>query len=135
MMRGPKAVKKPLSDLEELTMDALWAGATTAEHVRAALASRHPMKDSTVRTVLRRLEEKGYVTHGIDGRTYLYRPVDQRHNVAAQAVGQIIDRFCNGSLEQLLVGMVDSEIVDSKELERLAKQIAAARKSRRRRPQ
>ncbi len=131
MIHRQKTPKKPLSDLEEMVMSAVWAGATTAEDVRASLASQHPMKDSTVRTVLRRLEEKGYLTHTVDGRTYLYQPVDPRRNVAAQAVGQIIDRFCNGSIEQLLVGMVDSEVVDSKELERLAKRIAAARKSRR----
>ena len=120
--------RKPLSDLEEMVMSAVWEGATTAEDVRASLAAQHPMKDSTVRTVLRRLEEKGYLTHAIDGRTYLYRAVDAQRNVAAQAVEQIVDRFCDGSLEQLLVGMVDSEVVDSKELERLAKRIAAARR-------
>ena len=73
--------KKSLSDLEEMIMSAVWEGATTAEDVRASLAAKHPMKDSTVRTVLRRLEEKGYLTHSVDGRTYLYRAVEPRRNV------------------------------------------------------
>lgn len=133
MMRGRTPPKKSLSDLEDLVMNAVWKGSATAEAVRVALASQHPMKDSTVRTILRRLEEKGYLTHTVEGRTYLYRPVEPRRHVAAQAVGQIIDRFCNGSLEQLLVGMVDSEVVDSKELERLAKRIASARRAKEKR--
>ena len=55
--------RKPLSRLEHLIMDALWRkGPCSSEDVRAALAARHPMKESTARTVLKRLEEKGYVT-------------------------------------------------------------------------
>ena len=111
-------------------MSVVWEGPATADEVRTRLAAEHPMKDSTVRTVLRRLEEKGYLTHDVDGRTYLYRAVDPQRKVAAQAVEQIVDRLCDGSLEQLLVGMVDSGVVDGKELERLARRIAAARKAR-----
>ncbi len=90
------------------------------------------MKDSTVRTILRRLEGKGYLTHTVEGRTYRYRPHDPRESVAAKAVSRIVDRFCNGSLEQLLIGMVDNDVIGGKELERLAKRIAASRKTKRR---
>jgi predicted transcriptional regulator len=58
-----------------------------------------------VRTVLRRLEEKGYLRHEVDGRTFVYHATQHRRGVAARAVQQIIDRFCGGSVEQLLVGM------------------------------
>jgi len=121
------------SGLEELVMSFVWSqGSTTAEDVRTSFADRHPMKDSTVRTILRRLEAKGYLAHAVEGRTFHYRPVDPGQSVAAQAVSRIVDRFCNGSMEQLLVGMVDNDVIDGKELERLAKQIAASRKSNRR---
>jgi predicted transcriptional regulator len=120
-----------LSELEALVMSFVWSeGSATAEQVRASLAARHPMKDSTVRTILRRLEGKGYATHAVEGRTYRYRPVDPGENVAAQAVRRIVDRFCNGSLEQFLVGMVDNEVISGKELERLAKRIASSRKAK-----
>ena len=82
------------------------------------------MKDATVRTILRRLEQKGYVTHRVDGRTYIYSGAERPQNVAVSAVRQIIDRFCSGSVEQLLVGMVDQEVVSRRELESLAKKIA-----------
>lgn len=105
-------------------MDAVWErSSATAEDVREALASRHPMKDSTARTVLKRLEEKGYLEHRVEGRTNIYRGLTAPQNVAVRAVRQIIDRFCGGSVEQLLVGMVDDEIMDEQELQRLAKRI------------
>ena len=82
------------------------------------------MKDSTIRTVLRRLEEKGYLAHEIEGRTFIYKPCDQRQNVAVRAVKNIIDRFCGGSAEALVLGMVDNAVLDRKQLERLARKIA-----------
>jgi predicted transcriptional regulator len=82
------------------------------------------MKDSTIRTVLRRLEEKGYVTHEVEGRTFIYKASDRRQNVAVRAVKSIIDRFCGGSAEELVLGMVDNEVLDQKQLERLARQMA-----------
>ena len=82
------------------------------------------MKESTVRTVLTRLEEKGYLKHHVEGRTNVYAGVEAPQNVAAKAVRQIIERFCGGSVEQLLVGMVNNDVVDEQELQRLAQRIA-----------
>jgi predicted transcriptional regulator len=56
--------------------------------------------------------------------TYIYAGAERPHNVAAGAVRQIIDRLCGGSVEQLLVGMVEHEVIDRRELESLAKKIA-----------
>lgn len=110
-------------------MGILWdRGSATAEDVRTALAARHPMKESTARTILKRLEEKGYATHGVEGRTNVYTGVDAAQNVAAGAIRQIIDRFCGGSVEQLLLGMVNNDVVDERELQRLAKRIAGRKK-------
>ncbi len=116
---------KNLGEVEQIVMDHIWAqGPTTAEACREALAGSRPMKDSTIRTVLRRLEEKGYVSHEIEGRTFIYKASDARQNVAVRAVKSIIDRFCGGSAEQLVLGMVDNAVLDRKQLERLAKKIA-----------
>lgn len=106
-------------------MEVVWErGSATGEDVRAALADRHPMKDSTARTILKRLEEKEYVGHRVDGRTNVYTPLIGQENVAAKAVRQIIERFCGGSVEALLLGMVDNDVVDKEELQRLAQRIA-----------
>ncbi len=112
-------------------MERIWAsGAATADDVRTALASSHPMKESTVRTVLRRLESKGYLSHDVVGRTYHYRPAVAKESVGARALRQIADRFFGGSVEQLVVGMVDNEVIDPSELEALAKRIAKAKRTR-----
>ena len=106
-------------------MDVVWArGSATAEDVREALAERHPMKESTARTILKRLEDKGYVRHRVEGRTNVYSGIDAPQHVAARAVRQIIERFCGGSVEQLLVGMVNNDVVEESELKRLAERIA-----------
>jgi predicted transcriptional regulator len=122
-----------LGELELSMMQLIWqhaatSGAINAEQVREELG--RPLKDSTIRTVLRRLEEKGYLTHSVEGRTYLYRPAEARQKVAGRAVKRIIDWFCDGSVEALLVGMVDSDVLDQKELTRLAERIAAAKKGK-----
>ncbi len=126
MLRRKKSgPSKGLGEIEQAVLEALWRlGPSTADACRGALAESHPMKDSTVRTILRRLEEKGYLTHKVQGRTYVYRTAAARQSVAARAVKQLADRFCGGSLEQLLVGMVDSDVLDAAELEQLARRIA-----------
>src|SRR3981081_3593781 len=116
---------KNLGEVEQLVMDYLWShGPSTSEACREALASSRPMKDSTIRTVLRRLEEKGYLTHEIEGRTYIYKASDARQNVAVRAVKGIIALFCGGAAEHLLLGMVDNAVLNRKQLERLARKIA-----------
>ncbi|HKW90057.1 MAG TPA: BlaI/MecI/CopY family transcriptional regulator [Candidatus Acidoferrales bacterium] len=116
---------KNLGEVEQAVMDHVWAhGPCTAEACREGLAATNPMKDSTVRTILRRLEEKGYVRHELRGRTFIYRAAEGRQNVAVRAVKNIIDRFCGGSAEQLVIGMVDGEVLDPKLLERLSRKVA-----------
>ena len=127
-----------LGELERDILSIVWRlGAVTAEQVREELD--RPLKDSTVRTVLRRLEEKGYLAHSVENRTFLYRPAESRQLVAGRAVKRIVDWFCEGSVEELLVGMVDSKVLDRAELRRLAARIAEARqhegRSAPRRPQ
>ena len=103
------------------------ADSVTAEQVREELD--RPLKDSTIRTVLRRLEEKGYLAHELENRTFLYRPAESPQRVAGRAVKRIVDWFCEGSVEALLVGMVDSKVLDRAELQRLAERIAKAQKN------
>jgi len=116
---------KNLGEVEQSVMDYIWSqGPSTAESCREALASSRPMKDSTIRTVLRRLEEKGYLMHEVEGRTFIYKAADRRQNVAVRAVKNIIDRFCGGSVETLVLGLVENEVLDHTQLQRLARKIA-----------
>ncbi len=116
-----------LGELERDVLSIVWrTGEATADQVREEM--ERPLKDSTIRTVLRRLEEKGYLVHTVENRTFIYRPAESPQRVAGRAVQRIVDWFCAGSVEELLVGMVDSKVVSRVELERLARRIAAAKK-------
>jgi BlaI family penicillinase repressor len=127
--QGSIAMNERMSDLGELereVMQLVWDGGdVTADAVRTRL-DRKP-KESTVRTVLRRLEDKGYVTHAVSGRTFVFRAVVSRGDVAARAVKHIVDWFCNGSLDEVLVGMADARMLDSRTLQMLRKRIANAK--------
>jgi BlaI family penicillinase repressor len=115
-----------LGDLEREVLQLVWHhGPSTADSVQKALS--RPLKESTVRTVLKRLEAKGHLTHRVDHRTFIYEAADTRGRAAARAVKRIVDRFCSGSLEEVLVGLVDTRILDRRELQRLAKKIAQAK--------
>jgi BlaI family transcriptional regulator, penicillinase repressor len=125
-MRSTTDSRGELGELEHQVMNLVWAhGPCTAEAIREKLD--RPLKESTVRTVLRRLEEKGLVGHTVDNRTFIYKAAQPRQRVAAKAVQKIVDWFCEGSVEELLVGLVDSKVVDQQELKRLAEKIAKAK--------
>ena len=122
-------MKHNVSDLGELEREVLqlvWGhGPSTADWVQKTLT--RPLKESTVRTVLKRLEAKGHLTHRVDQRTFVYEAAVTRGLAAARAVKRIVDRFCSGSLEEVLVGLVDARILDRRELQRLADKIARAK--------
>jgi predicted transcriptional regulator len=125
------AQQKSLGDLEQQVMEFLWRnGPSTGEVVRAGASRDRSLTDSTIRTVLRRLEAKGYVKHEMDGRQFIYSSSREPRKVAAEAVRSALRDFCRGSLEELLTGMVDHRVVDSAELRRLAEKIEALEKSR-----
>lgn len=101
-------------------MNIVWQrGGVTAADIQGALAPERPLKDATIRTILLRLEEKKYLRHKVRGRTFVYFSTEQPRSVAVRAVKQILDRFCHGSVESLLVGMVDDRVLDPEELRRI----------------
>jgi len=121
---------KRLGDLEQQVMEFLWKhGPAKGEEVRAAVGRERSLTDSTIRTVLRRLEAKQYVRHETQDRQFVYSSVREPRKVAAEAVLGILKKFCRGSLEELLSGLVDHRVVDERELQRLAERIAKTKKA------
>ena len=105
-------------------MDFIWAaGPTTSEQLRSGLPSKRPLKDSTARTLLRRLEARGYLTHTVEGKVFVYEAAVRPRSVAARAVQQIIERFWSGSAEQFLAGMVDEKVLTAAQIRRLAAKV------------
>src|ERR1035438_1901877 len=114
-------VRSPLTELENHVMRAIWdAGEpSTVEAVHQTISRARTLKEATTRTLLRRLEQKGYLKHEENGRAYVYQAVEPARSLAARAVRQIIDRFCQGSVEELVSGMVEAKVISKGEMERL----------------
>ena len=101
-------------------MQAVWSAApASVEAVHQLVSRRHNIKETTVRTLLRRLEQKGYLRHEAQGRAYVYSANEPSRGLAARAVRQIIDRLCHGSVEELVSGMVDANVLSGTELKQL----------------
>jgi len=87
-MRSSSA--KPLTPLQHAILDFIWANENaTADQVREAIKRNHPLKESSVRTLLSRLEASGYLTHTVQGKTFIYRAAAPRKQIAASAVRSI----------------------------------------------
>jgi len=123
-------VRAPLTELENEVMQAVWdAGPSPVEAVHDVVSRNRKLKEATIRTILRRLEQKGYLRHDIQGRAYVYRAVEPARSLAARAVRQIIDRFCRGSVEELVSGMVEAKVLTKSELETLEEFVRGRRRT------
>ena len=129
--RPPARTAPTLSGLEHDVMQVVWAtGPCTVETVYGAVARQRKLKEVTVRTVLRRLEQKGYLVHDVEGRAYVYRAVEGQRSLAARALRQILDRFCHGSVEELVSGIVEANVLSDAELRRLEETVRAQARAR-----
>ena len=118
--RTDARLRAPLTELENEVMQAVWdAGPCAVEAVHQVVSRKRHLKETSVRTILRRLEQKGYLRHEASGRAYVYSAAEQPRRLAARAVRQIIDRFCRGSVEELVSGMVEAKVLSKRELDRL----------------
>ena len=125
------AVADPrLSRREREIMTVLYRmGRATAGEVRAALDGRPA--DSTVRTQLRVLEEKGHVRHEEVGLRYVYMPTVPRHAARRSALKNLVETFYDGSTAKVVAALLggDADVSDD-ELERIAELVRKARRSR-----
>lgn len=111
-----------LTPAELKVMQALWRlGPSSSADVVRALHGRRGPQDSTVRTILRILERKGYVRHHRDGRTFVYETVVAEDQAQRGAVREIISRFFENSPERLVLNLLRHQDVSPQELARLRK--------------
>lgn len=118
-MTGPRPA---LSALEQQVMALVWKkGEVRAEDVQTGL--KRPLANATVRTLLRRLEAKGYVRHEVDGRAFVYTPAVAETQAAARALRGIARTFFGGSAASLMAGMVEEGLVSPDEVRDLSKRL------------
>ena len=118
-----------LTKRERLIMDVLFRlGRATADEVRRELPGTP--SDSTVRTQLRVLEEKGYVRHEEAGRRFVFSAVPPRRSVRKTALRHVVDTFFEGSTEKVVAALLGGEgtRVSDDELDRILDLVTKARK-------
>ena len=105
-----------LTDGEARLMQILWEkGTATVADVAAHAKSNY----STVQTMLRILETKGYVTHEKSGRAFTYRPIVDQKQARRRALSHLVSGLFNNSPSLLVLNVLEDERLDSRELDRL----------------
>ena len=111
------------TDRELDVMSVLWdAESATVAQVRERLAD--DLAYTTVLTVLRTLEQKGYVGHTGEGRAHRYHPLVKRAAAGRSALSRLVDKVFDGSPELLLTQLVSDKHLSDEELRRLRKLLA-----------
>lgn len=117
--------KHRLGDLQLAIMRELWRrGEASVTDVHAALAEPRGLAPTTIATMLRKLEEKGAVTHRAEGRKFIYRPAVSEAAVRRTMVGELTERLFRGEVTTLVSHLLAEHEVDAEELERLKSVIA-----------
>lgn len=108
-------------------MSVLWQRQTaTVGDVVAALQKGRQANYSTVQTILRILETKGYVTHEKVARAFVYRPAVDERQARQRALRHLVMRLFNGSPSLLVLNVLEDDAIDQSELKRLKKLIEDA---------
>ncbi len=121
--------RQTLGDLQHAIMAVLWgrSEATTAE-VHEALVSERGLAFTTIATMLRKMEDKGVVTHRAAGRQFVYRPTVSEDQVRRSMVGELVERLFGGDPKALVAHLVSENEIDPDELEGLRRRVAPERR-------
>ena len=123
----PRKSSPALTDAESRVMTVLWQQQTaTVGDIATALQKKRVVSYSTVQTILRILENKGYVTHDKVARAFQYRPIVDERQARRRALKHLVSRLFNGSPSLLVLNVLDDEEMDPAELQRLKKLIEDA---------
>src|ERR671919_397283 len=121
----PRRPSPALTDAEARVMAVLWQRKTaTVADVVGALKKRRVVSYSTVQTILRILEMKGYVSHEKMARAFIYRPLVDERQARRRALRHLVIRLFEGSPSLLVLNVLEDDQIDPAELERLKKLVA-----------
>ncbi len=124
----PRKKSAILTDAELRLMDVIWTlGSANTNDVLSALPGDSQLAYTTVLTTLRILEDKGYLRHTKDGKSFVYHPVVDRNSVQRNALRHMVSRFFQNSPELLVSNLIADEQLSRKELQRLKSLIEESR--------
>lgn len=120
----PRRKSENLTEVEQRIMEVLWStGSGTVSEVLAQLETPKPPAFNTVQTMLRILEQKGYVRHREEGRAFRYIPVVDKAEASRNAVNSLVRRFF-GSPGALALNLLQTEELSDEEIARIRTLIA-----------
>lgn len=123
----PRPRSPTLTDAEARVMSVLWQkDRATVADVVAVLKRKRPVTYSTVQTILRILEDKGYVSHQKVARAFIYTPRVDERQARRRALKHLLARLFNGSPSLLVLNVLEDDQIEPEELSRLKKLIEDA---------
>lgn len=129
-----KVDSSPLTDAQREIMEIVWQrGEVTVSEVRNALAARRELARNTVQTMIVRLEEKGWLKHREQGRTFVYSANRPRSVSLGAKVAQMVDRLFAGSPEEMVTALIEYRGLSLDEADRIREMIKEAETKQKRR--
>ncbi len=121
--------KTPLSRAQREVMEVIWdQGEAGVLEVTKILNQQRPVARNTVRTLMERMQEKGWLTYRVEGRSYLYSATVPREESLGQRVMDMVDKACGGDPEKLMLALVKYRGLSDEETKRIRKMLDQARK-------
>jgi predicted transcriptional regulator len=122
-----KADTTPLTEMQRQIMDLVWNSAeVTVSEVWAVLASQREVARNTVQTMIVRLEDKGWLKHREEGRTFYYSAARPKTVSLGAKVVQMIDRLFAGSPEEMVTALIEYRGLSPDEVQRIRTMIDQA---------
>ena len=109
-----------LTEGELRMMEVIWeVGEASVRDVTEQLQGKEAIAYNTVQTMMRILEEKGYLKHKKQGRSFIYKALVGRKQARTAALQYFMSRFFDDSPQALVANLLDSDRLDLAELEQL----------------
>jgi BlaI family transcriptional regulator, penicillinase repressor len=126
----PPRKSETLTKAELRLMEVLWQkGSATVQQMLDALSQKPVLAYNSVLTIVRVLENKGYVKHVKDGRAHIYMPMVERQEATRSEIRHLLNRFFKDSHELLVLNILEDQGIEAKELKRL-RQLLQAREEK-----
>ena len=119
-----KGKLRAMSPAETEILRLVWQlGAATVQQIQETLPAHRKVAYKTVQTLLRRLEDKGYLTHKVEGKAHVFCPAVRREAVVKRTVLDFLDRLFGGDPRPLMQFLAREGHVDAQDIEELRKLI------------
>lgn len=130
MPRASKSKRLQLSRAQREVMEVIWdLGEASASTVCEHINETRPVARNTIRTLMERMEAKGWLTHRNEGRSYVYAATVPREESLGQRVMDMVEKACGGNPEKLMMALLDYRGLSDDEANRIRRMLDEARAS------